>query len=109
MNKKEIATAYLLTDLAIKNLERDLKLIQAGAFKIKDPYTKFIHRLISSGISKRRKLKQLMYQNKISIEYHGKRGDFVTYYFYLNGPVEKRTFSKYVLKKNVEEKIRSFL
>lgn len=103
MHHETIAFQYLYTDLAIKNLERDLQLIQTGPFKIKEPYIHLLEKFISQAINERRKLKKLMYQHNIRVEQTGKVYDSVIYHFYLNNRVKEVSISKYVLKKRVKE------
>ncbi len=106
MTDEEIAEQYLFVDLAIKNLELDLKHLKHGSFKIKDPYVELIERVISMAISERRTCKQLMYKKKIQVFLSHRQGDFSTYTFILGGKEQKITFHHMVLKDNVEKVIR---
>lgn len=109
MDNKEIALKYLYTDLAIKNMERDLQLIKDGPFKIKEPYIGMIENMISKAMNERKRLKQLIYKHKLQVEFLHKQGDFVTYRLHLDGYVQELPFHGAVVKKNVEEVIKGLL
>lgn len=107
MNYEEIAYKYLYIDLAIKNLERDLKLIHTGPFKIKEPYIMLVEKIISKAIQERKKIKQIMFKHNIRIHQIGKLHDIVIYEFYLNNKVNEVRLNKYVIKSRVKETILS--
>lgn len=109
MTNKEIAEWYLFIDLAIKNMELDMRHVKNGPFKIKDPYLQLIEKTISKAINKRRKLKQLMRQNKIQVLFLHTQGHFTTYKFILGRNEHEMVFNNMVIKKNVEEVIRKLM
>ncbi|MBO1003162.1 hypothetical protein [Pseudogracilibacillus auburnensis] len=107
MQDENIALRYLFIDLAIKNLELDMKHIHNGPFKIKDPYMQFLEKMILKLINERRQLKKQMYQKRLQVNFLYKRGDYSTYKFIFNGKEKERSFMNHVLKKNVKEIIES--
>lgn len=103
MNKHEkIANRYLFTDMAIKNLELDREHLNNSLCKIKDPYFQALDQLISTGIQERRRLKQLMQQDKLQVEFIKSDRLFSTYKYYLNGYVYEADFFNPIIKKYVE-------
>lgn len=103
MDLEKIPYQFIYVDLMVKNLQRDLQIIQKGPFKIKEPYIRFIETLISKAIKERRKLKQIMHDHNIHIKNKGVQNDLVIYRFYINRKEKEVHFNKYVLKKNVKE------
>src|SRR5690625_1313271 len=103
MNEYEkIASRYLFTDMAIKNLELDRQHLENSPCKIKDPYFKLFDQLISTAIKERKRLKQLMYQHKLQVERVASDRLFTTYKYYLNGYVHEVNFFNHMIKKYVE-------
>ncbi len=99
----KIALHYLFIDLAIKTLELDLKHIRSGSFKIKSPYLEKIQTMIYIAIDERRKLKKIMYDQKIQIIFLYKQGSFSTYKFISERNEREITLMNPVIKKNVEK------
>ncbi len=99
----KIALHYLFIDLAIKTLELDLKHIRSGSFKIKSPYLEKIQTMIYIAINERRKLKKIMYDQKIQIIFLYKQGNFSTYKFISKRNEREITLMNPVIKKNVEK------
>lgn len=99
----KIALHYLFIDLAIKTLELDLKHIRSGSFKIKSPYLEKIQTMIYIAIDERRKLKKIMYDQKIQIIFLYKQGNFSTYKFISERNEREITLMNPVIKKNVEK------
>lgn len=103
MNKYEkIASRYLFTDMAIKNLELDLRHLENSPCKIKDPYYQAMGQLISTAIKERKRLKQLMYKHKLKVEHIESDRLYSTYKYYLNGYVHEVSFFNPIIKKHVE-------
>lgn len=105
MDYEKIPYQFIYTDLTIKNLQRDLRIVKTGPFKIKEPYIQYIEKIISEMIEERRKLKQIMYKNNIRVQNEGVQNDLAIYRFYLNGKVKEVHINKYVLKNKVKEKM----
>lgn len=100
---EQIAKEYLFIDLAVMNMQLDVQRVYNGDFKIKGPYVYLIEEMISKAINERRKLKQVMYQNKIRIEFKKKQWDFSLYMIYVGKSERKISFSNAIIKKNVRE------
>lgn len=110
MNEYEkIASRYLFTDMAIKNLELDRRHLENSPCKIKEPYIDAINQLISTAIKERKRLKQLMYQHKLQVELRESDRLFTTYQYYLNGYVHEKTFFNPMIKKYVEGIMKELL
>lgn len=103
MNEYEkIASRYLFTDMAIKNLELDRQHLENSQCKIKDPYYQMMDQLISTAIKERKRLKQLMFQHRLKVEHIESDRLFSTYKYYLNGYVHEVNFFNPMIKKYVE-------
>lgn len=68
-----------------------------------------MEKLISKGMDERRKLKKLMYDRKIRVEFQFSQGDFSTYFFYLGYEKRVKTYNRSIIKKNVEEFVMEFI
>lgn len=103
MENEDIAARYLFVDMAIRNMQLDLKHVHNGPFKIKEPYINMIEKVISKAINERRRLKKLMYDNNIQVEFKQTQGDYSTYTFHLGGSKHEKVYQNMAIKKNVEE------
>lgn len=103
MDLEKIPYQFIYIDLTVKNLQRDLQIVQKGPFKIKEPYISFMEKLISKAIKERRNVKQIMHEHKIHIKNEGVQNDLVIYRFYMNRKEKEVHFNKYVLKKKVQD------
>lgn len=106
IENQKVLEQYLFTDLAIKNMEIDIQRIEKGTFKIKEPYIEMIEKMISNVVKERRKLKQMMYKNKLKLEFLYEKEHFVTYEFYMNRRMKEMTYNKAVFKKHVANIIK---
>lgn len=103
MNEYEkIASRYLFTDMAIKNLELDRQHLENSPCKIKDPYFLMMNQIISTAIKERKRLKKLMHQHKLQVEHIESDRLFSTYKYYLDGYVHEVNFFNPMIKKYVE-------
>src|SRR5690625_6789418 len=107
MNKYEkIASRYLFTDMAIKNLELDLRHLDNSPCKIKDPYYQAMGQLISTAIKERKRLKQLMYKHKLKVKHIKSNRLYSTYKYNLTANVHELSSFNQILKKHAKEIIK---
>lgn len=63
----KLATRFLFLSMAIIVMEKDIQHIQRGAFKIKEPYTELLGKMITEAKNERRDLRKAMADRKIQV------------------------------------------
>lgn len=105
----KIASRFLFLSMAIVVIEQDVKHVQNGAFKIKDPYINLLNQMISEATNERRKLRKMMEDKKIQVVSLGKNDTFSSYLFVCQGREEKRNYFNPAIRKKVETIIQEFV
>ncbi|MGM8214712.1 hypothetical protein ACLIA0_03955 [Bacillaceae bacterium W0354] len=105
LTEDELKTAsrYLFLSMAIIVLEKDIKQIEVGAFKIKEPYLKLLHRMETIAKNERRTLRKKMQSQKISVVLTEKNDTFTTYLFLARGYEEEKRYFNPAIRKKVEQ------
>lgn len=101
----DIACRRLYLDNALIVLERDLKELSGGPFKIKEPYIELIERAMAAGIEERRLLKKEFLNRKMKIELDEKGENFTKFVFYAGRRSETRSYFKPTLQQHVRRAI----
>nr|WP_223155082.1 hypothetical protein [Alkalibacillus aidingensis] len=89
--------------MAIVVLEKDIKLIESGSFKIKEPYLELLRRMIHQARTERRDLRKNMDQRKMDVVFIQKNDTFSTYLFLAHGYEEERRYFNPAVRKKVEQ------
>lgn len=105
----QIATRFLFLSMAIVVFEQDIKHVQNGAFKIKDPYLDLLDHMISEATNERRHLRKIMKDQKIQVVSLGKNDTFSSYLFVCQGREEKRNYFNPAIRNKVKSIIQEFV
>lgn len=103
MKEQEIAKRFLFLSMAMNVIQLDIKNIQSGNFKIKEPYIDLLEKMHSVATNERRKIKKIMWDKRISVFTLDKNASFSNYKSIVNGKEELITYNNHVIRKNVEE------
>jgi hypothetical protein len=103
IKEQDIATRFLFLGMAKSVIQLDLKSMQEGPFKIKEPYIDLLEKMYSVATNERRKLKKAMWDRKISVVTLEKDGIFSKYKLFYNGREELKTYHNNIIRRNVKE------
>lgn len=103
LHDKDIAIRFLFLGIAKRIIQLDLKNIQNGPFKIKEPYIHLLEKMRTLATNKRRKLNKLMWDKRISIIFIEKDGKYSRYQLIYNGREEIKSYHHNMIKKHVQE------
>jgi len=111
LNKDElqIASRFLFLSMAIVVIEQDMKHIQKGGFKIKEPYTELLEKMASNATDERRQLRKTMKDKKINVVTLNKNESFSSFLFLCQGREEKRNYFNPAIRKKVEAIIQELM
>ncbi|GAA0454713.1 hypothetical protein [Alkalibacillus silvisoli] len=98
----QIASRFLFLSMAIVVLEQDIKTVENGSFKIKEPYLELLRRMIHQARTERRGLRKTMDQKKMDVVFIQKNDTFSTYLFLARGYEEERRYFNPAIRKKVE-------
>ncbi|HLR74761.1 MAG TPA: hypothetical protein VK077_05765 [Virgibacillus sp.] len=101
-NELKLASRFLFLSMAMIVMKQDMRHIQDGAFKIKEPYIELLGKMLAHATDERRKLRQMMQRQKIQVIFLQKNDLFSSYLFLCNGREEKRNYFNPTIKKKVE-------
>ncbi len=93
---------FLFLSMAILVLEQDIKTIEKGNFKIKEPYIELLRKMEHNARLERKKLQQLMKKKNLQVIFIQKNDTFSTYLFLSNGKEEERRYFNPAIRKKVE-------
>lgn len=103
IKETEVAVRFIFMSLAMNVIQLDIKNINNGKFKIKEPYIDQLESMHTLASHECRDLKKVMWDKKISVIIIGKRNDYTEYMFSINGRDETRTYNNHIIRKNVKE------
>lgn len=98
-----IASRFIFISLAMTVIQQDLKHIQNGNFKIKEPYIDQLERMHTTASNECRDLKKQMWDKRISVTVLENRNGFTEYKFIVNGKERTRAYNNHIIRKNVKE------
>jgi hypothetical protein len=98
----KIASRFLFLSMAIVVIEQDIKLIENGKFKIKEPYLQLLRRMEHKARLERKQLQKAMKEKKLQVVFIQKNDTFSTYLFLANGKEEERRYFNPAIRKKVE-------
>lgn len=90
---------FILLPLVKKVLERDMKLLQEGDFKVKDPYLDMIQNALKSLHEDMRYIKRFMHKHEIRVTAAGNDGMFSRYSYLCRGYEGKSSYLNANLKR----------
>lgn len=101
-NELKLASRFLFLSMAIVVIKQDMKHIQEGAFKIKEPYVELLGKMLAQATIERRKLRRAMQRQNIQVISLQKNDLFSSFLFVSDGREEKRNYFNPTIKKKVE-------
>ncbi|WP_404451694.1 hypothetical protein LG329_15340 [Virgibacillus necropolis] len=104
LNEEElqVASRFLFLSMAIVVIQQDVQHVQKGAFKIKEPYTQLLEKMISEATNERRQLRQTMQKKNIKVVTLNKNDSFSSFLFLCQSREEKRNYFNPAIRKKVE-------
>lgn len=104
LDQKElnIASRFLFLSMAIVVLKQDMRHIQNGDFKIKEPYLELLGKMLAHATEERRKLRRAMQQYDLQVISLQKNDLFSSFLFLCGKREEKRNYFNPTIKKKVE-------
>jgi len=104
-----IATRFLFISMAITVLEQDMKHVQDGPFKIKEPYLELLEQMLAAAKTERKQLRKSMQDQKIRISPLNRNESFTSYLFIAGRREEQRNYFNPAIRKHVEAIIRELM
>lgn len=104
-----IATRFLFISMAITVLEQDMKHMQDGPFKIKEPYLELLEQMLAAAKTERKQLRKSMQDQKIRISPLNRNESFTSYLFIAGRREEQRNYFNPAIRKHVEAIIRELM
>ncbi|PKR78305.1 hypothetical protein CEY16_00670 [Halalkalibacillus sediminis] len=98
----QVASRFLFLSMAIVVLGKDIRQIESGPFKIKEPYLELLRKMDHVAKNERRELRKKMAHDKIDVVFVQKNDTFSTYLFIANGYEEERRYFNPAVRKKVE-------
>src|SRR5699024_1960600 len=105
----QIATRFLFLSMAIVVIQQDIKHIQKGAFKIKEPYVHMLEKMISEATKERRSLRKSMEREQIRVVTLHTNDPLPSFLFLGRGKEEKRTYFNPAIRKKVEVIVQALM
>ncbi|MHA6251663.1 hypothetical protein [Oceanobacillus sp. CAU 1775] len=104
-----IASRFLFLSMAIVVIRQDIKHVEQGSFKIKEPYMELLRDMESLSLDERRNLRKEMKKQRIDVVTLNKNDSFSSFLFLCQGREEKRNFFNPAIRKKVETIIQEQL
>lgn len=104
-----ITSRFLFLSMAIITIRQDIKHVEQGTFKIKDPYTNQLHIIESQSLAERKELRREMKKQEMDVITLHKNDSFSSFLFLCQGREEKRNFFNPAMRKKVEAIIQEQL
>jgi hypothetical protein len=101
-DESKVALRFLFLSMAMIVIEQDMKHVESGPFKIKEPYQQLLKSMFLIAAEERKQLRKIMKKKSIHVVRVHKNDSFSTYLFVCNGNEEKRNFFNPAIQKKVE-------
>ena len=98
----KVATRFLFLSMAMIVIRQDIQHIEHGAFKIKEPYTALLEKMVEKGTNERRDLQKEMENKRMKVVTLNKNDSFSSFLFICQGREEKRNYFNPAIRKKVE-------
>lgn len=105
----QLASRFLFLSMAMTIIDQDMKHIQAGNFKIKEPYLELLEKMASKATKERKQLRQIMYKKGLKVVFVSKNESFSSYLFLCGGKEEQRNYFNPAIRKKVKNIIRELI
>jgi len=105
----QVAAKFLFLSMAIVVIHQDIKRIEEGSFKIKEPYLNLLRKMASEAISERKNLRKTMEDRHIQVVRLNQNDSFSSFLFLSLGKEEKRNYFNPAIRKKVEEIIQELM
>lgn len=102
LEDKEIAVRFLFLGMVKIVIQKDIRNIQAGPFKIKEPYIELLEKIYFVATNERRKFKKVMWDRKIQVISLGKDGSYSRFKLIYRGREELQTYHNNMIRKHVK-------
>ncbi|MEN1970232.1 hypothetical protein WMZ97_19445 [Lentibacillus sp. N15] len=111
LNDEELAVAsrFLFLSMALLVMQQDIRTIESGAFKIKEPYLKLLEKMIAEATNERHMLRDTMRKKAIKVVILNKNDSFSSYLFLCQGREETRNYFNPAIRKKVEAIVQEFM
>ncbi|SEU03937.1 hypothetical protein SAMN05421676_11574 [Salinibacillus kushneri] len=105
LNEKEFKTAsrFLFLTMSIVVMEQDIKHIESGKFKIKEPYVELLRKMEHEARIERKSLQKQMRKKNLQVLFVQKNDTFSTYLFLGNGYEEEKRYFNPAIRKKVQD------
>lgn len=98
----EVAARFLFLSMALIVIQQDIHTIEAGSFKIKEPYIELLGRMTTEATNERSKLRSVMKKKDIKVVPLNQNDSFSSYLFICQGREEKRNYFNPAIRKKVK-------
>ncbi|TRM11862.1 hypothetical protein FH966_09305 [Lentibacillus cibarius] len=105
----QLASRFLFLSMAITVIQQDIQHVQAGTFKIKEPYLDMLEAMNTEATNERKDLRKMMRDKSMRVVTLNKNDSFSSYLFLCNGREEKRNYFNPAIRKKVEIIIKELM
>ncbi|HEX6593621.1 MAG TPA: hypothetical protein VF095_03420 [Bacillota bacterium] len=105
----QVASRFLFLSMAIIVIQLDIRNIQKGAFKIKEPYIELLEKMATTAIAERKRLRNIMESHQMEVVSLNQNDSFSSYLFICQGREEKRNYFNPAIRKKVETIFRELI
>lgn len=98
----EAGSRFLFLSMALIVMQQDIRTIETGSFKIKEPYMKLLDNMMKEATNERRKLRSVMKKQDIKVVTLDQNDSFSSYLFICQGREEMRHYFNPAIRKKVE-------
>ncbi|MRG87029.1 hypothetical protein [Salinibacillus xinjiangensis] len=99
----KVTSRFLFLSMAIVVMEQDIKQIESGTFKIKEPYLELLRKMEHEARLERQNLQKVMKQKNLQVIFVQKNDTFSTYLFLGNGYEEEKRYFNPAIRKKVQD------
>ncbi|MFA1818983.1 hypothetical protein ACDX78_02065 [Virgibacillus oceani] len=105
----KVSVRFLFLSMAMIVIEQDIKHVEAGPFKIKEPYLQLLKSMMQIAVSERKQLRKIMLQKSMHVVRLHKNDSFSTFLLICDGHEEKRNFFNPAIRMKVEEILQELM
>ena len=105
----KVAVRFLFLSMAMIVIEQDMKHVETGPFKIKEPYLQLLKSMMQIASSERKQLRKTMLEKSMHVVRLHKNESFSTFLLVCNGLEEKRNFFNPAIRMKVEDILQELM
>lgn len=111
LSKEEIAitTRFLFISMAIVVIEQDLRHVEDGPFKIKEPYVQLLHQMNLAALRERKQLRKQMNEKNLQVIRGERTRFFSTFILIAEQKQEEKSYFNPAIRKHVETILRELM